>query len=49
LNNQGTIDKAALAKAVGSPQIAGNHVIAARNRPNFMRLLSYVSWFLWPL
>ncbi|XP_068658730.1 cysteine-tryptophan domain-containing zinc finger protein 7 [Aristolochia californica] len=42
LNNQATVDKAALAKSVNSPQIAGNHVIAARNRPNFVRLLNFV-------
>ncbi|KAG9443736.1 hypothetical protein H6P81_015076 [Aristolochia fimbriata] len=41
LNNQATADKAALAKPVNSPQIAGNHVIVARNRPNFVRLLNF--------
>lgn len=43
LNNQGTVDKVALAKCVGSPHVAGNHVIAARHRPNFVRVLSFVS------
>ncbi|KAJ6794362.1 Uncharacterized protein M6B38_232140 [Iris pallida] len=43
LNNQGALDKAASIKAVGSPQIAGNYVIAARNRPHFMGLLSYTN------
>ncbi|XP_068662583.1 cysteine-tryptophan domain-containing zinc finger protein 7-like [Aristolochia californica] len=41
LNNQATVDKTALAKSVNSPQIAGNHVIVARNRPNFVRLLNF--------
>ncbi|KAJ6817108.1 uncharacterized protein M6B38_413230 [Iris pallida] len=43
LNNQGALDKAASTKAVGSPQIAGNYVIAARNRPHFMGLLNYTN------
>ncbi|ONK62974.1 uncharacterized protein A4U43_C07F10090 [Asparagus officinalis] len=43
LNNQGALDKAALAKAAGSPQITGTHVIAARNRPAFSRLLTYTN------
>ncbi|KAF8392615.1 hypothetical protein HHK36_022962 [Tetracentron sinense] len=41
LNNQATLDKTALAKGISSPQIAGNHVIVARNRPNFLRLLTF--------
>ncbi|ONK55163.1 uncharacterized protein A4U43_UnF6900 [Asparagus officinalis] len=40
LNSQGALDKAASARAAGSP-IAGNLVIGARNRPAFSRLLSY--------
>lgn len=43
LNNQGTIDKIASAKGIGSPHVAGNHVIAARNRPSFVRVLNFVS------
>lgn len=41
LNNPATVDKVALAKGVSPPQVAGNHVIAARNRPNFVRLLGF--------
>ncbi|KAG6700169.1 hypothetical protein I3842_08G099400 [Carya illinoinensis] len=41
LNNPTTLDKVNLAKGVNSPQVAGNHVIAARSRPNFTRLLSF--------
>lgn len=41
LNNQGTVDKIASAKGVGSPHVAGNHVIAARNRPSFVRVLNF--------
>ncbi|GMY16441.1 cysteine-tryptophan domain-containing zinc finger protein 7-like isoform X1 [Fagus crenata] len=41
LNNPTTVDKLTLPKGVGSPQVAGNHVIAARNRPNFSRLLNF--------
>lgn len=36
-------DKAAQAKNSGSPQLAANLVISGRNRPNFSRLLSFVS------
>ncbi|KAI3980088.1 hypothetical protein MKX01_042742 [Papaver californicum] len=39
--NQGTLDKLASVKGVNSPHVAGNHVIVAKNRPNFMRLLSF--------
>ncbi|KAF6171668.1 hypothetical protein GIB67_042183 [Kingdonia uniflora] len=42
LNNQGLLDKAPSAKGVSSPHIAGNHVIVAKNRPNFMRLLNFM-------
>lgn len=41
LNNSTTVDKLTLSKGVGSPQVAGNHVIAARNRSNFTRLLNF--------
>ncbi|KAL6978422.1 hypothetical protein U1Q18_020089 [Sarracenia purpurea var. burkii] len=41
LNGPTTLDKVSLAKGVSSPQVAGNHVIAARNRPNFMQLLNF--------
>ncbi|KAM1101799.1 hypothetical protein ACFX2B_008032 [Malus domestica] len=41
LNNPSTLDKVALPKGVSSPQVAGNHVIAARNRPNFLRMLNF--------
>ncbi|KAI3679006.1 hypothetical protein L6452_38312 [Arctium lappa] len=40
-NNPATVDKAASAKGLNAPQIAGNHVIAARNKPNFMRILNF--------
>ncbi|KAK3194027.1 hypothetical protein Dsin_025337 [Dipteronia sinensis] len=41
VNQPTTVDKAALPKGVSSPQVTGNHVIAARNRPNFTRLLNF--------
>ncbi|XP_020107935.1 uncharacterized protein LOC109723858 isoform X2 [Ananas comosus] len=41
LNNQGTLGKAASAKGVNSPLVTANHVIAARNHPHLMRLLTY--------
>ncbi|XP_068310172.1 cysteine-tryptophan domain-containing zinc finger protein 3-like [Pyrus communis] len=42
LNNPSTVvDKVALPKGVSSPQVAGSHVIAARNRPNFLRILNF--------
>ncbi|KAM0947692.1 putative transcription factor & chromatin remodeling CW-Zn family [Dioscorea sansibarensis] len=43
LNNQCTLDKGTAGKGVSSPQVAGNHVIAARNRPSFVRLLNYAN------
>lgn len=46
LNHPVAVDKVAFAKGVGSPQVAGNHVIAARHRPNFVQLLSFVSKFI---
>ncbi|KAL6971307.1 hypothetical protein U1Q18_030986 [Sarracenia purpurea var. burkii] len=39
LNAQAMVDKAALSKGIGAH--AGNHVIVARNRPNFVRLLDF--------
>lgn len=45
-NNSTTADKVALSKGVSSPQVAGTHVIAARNRPNFVRLLNFVSIYI---
>ncbi|CAL0320600.1 unnamed protein product [Lupinus luteus] len=41
VNNSTTADKVALSKSTSSPQIVGTHLIAARNRPNIVRLLSY--------
>ncbi|KAK7270216.1 hypothetical protein RIF29_23209 [Crotalaria pallida] len=41
VNNSTTADKVALSKSISSPQVAGTHLIAARNRPNIVRLLSY--------
>eukprot|EP01018_Ginkgo_biloba_P018331 Gb_16688 [translate_table: standard] len=44
LNNHALMDKSSSvnpAKIVGSPQVAGNHVIVARHRPHFLRLLQY--------
>ena len=43
VNNSATADKVALSKSTSSPQVAGTHVIAARNRPNIVRLLNYLS------
>lgn len=41
VNNPTVADKVALSKSVNSPQVAGNHVISARSRPNFVRILNY--------
>ncbi|KAK7284681.1 hypothetical protein RJT34_19431 [Clitoria ternatea] len=41
VNNSTAADKFALSKSINSPQVAGNHVIAARNRPNLARLLNF--------
>ncbi|XP_022728316.1 uncharacterized protein LOC111283908 isoform X2 [Durio zibethinus] len=41
LNHPTTADKVALSKGVSSSQVAGNHVISTRNRPNFVRLLNF--------
>ncbi|KAK7280004.1 hypothetical protein RJT34_25066 [Clitoria ternatea] len=35
------VDKVALSKSINSPQVAGNHVIATRNRPNLAQLLNF--------
>ncbi|KAL2900403.1 AF4/FMR2 family member 3 [Bienertia sinuspersici] len=43
LNNTANGDKAAQPRSGSSPQLTANLVIAARNRPNFSRLLSFVS------
>ncbi|XP_017418316.2 cysteine-tryptophan domain-containing zinc finger protein 7 isoform X3 [Vigna angularis] len=44
VNNSTAADKVVIiSKSVNSPQVAGNHVIAARHRPNFVRLLGFVS------
>ncbi|XWS39054.1 hypothetical protein CRYUN_Cryun18bG0017100 [Craigia yunnanensis] len=40
LNNQPTVDKAPLAKGNAS-HVTGTHVIVARNRPSFVRLLAF--------
>ncbi|WCJ21386.1 Cysteine-tryptophan domain-containing zinc finger protein 7 [Euphorbia peplus] len=42
LNHPATLDKGALAKGISSPQVAASHIIAARNRPHFGRLLNFV-------
>lgn len=44
LNNQVTLSKATSARGVSSPQVASTHVVAARNHPQILRLLSYVSF-----
>lgn len=44
LNNQAIVDKATLSKGTAS-HVAGNPVIVARNRSNFLRLLDFVSYF----
>ncbi|GMI98800.1 hypothetical protein like AT3G62900 [Hibiscus trionum] len=41
LNQPPLADKAAFPKGVNSSQVAGTHVISARNRPNFVRLLNF--------
>ncbi|KAF5937280.1 hypothetical protein HYC85_024786 [Camellia sinensis] len=41
LNNPTAVDKVPLSKGVSSPQVAGNHVTATRNRPSFVRLLNF--------
>ncbi|CAK9178035.1 unnamed protein product [Ilex paraguariensis] len=39
--NPATGDKVAVAKGVSSPQVTGNHVIPARNRSSYARLLNF--------
>ncbi|KAK9293047.1 hypothetical protein L1049_021031 [Liquidambar formosana] len=41
LNNQATVSEMDMVKDVSSPQVTGIHVISARNRPNFLRLLNF--------
>ncbi|KAA8543137.1 hypothetical protein F0562_021368 [Nyssa sinensis] len=41
LNNLTTVDKGVLVKGVSSPQVAGSHFTAARNRSNFVHLLNF--------
>ncbi|CAJ1879051.1 unnamed protein product [Sphenostylis stenocarpa] len=42
VNNSTAADKVTtISKSINSPQVAGNHVIAARHRPNFVRLLGF--------
>ncbi|KAL1155842.1 hypothetical protein V6Z11_A08G052000 [Gossypium hirsutum] len=41
LNHPTTADKVAFSKGVSPPQAAANHVISARNRPNFVRFLNF--------
>ncbi|KVI12516.1 Zinc finger, CW-type [Cynara cardunculus var. scolymus] len=41
LNNPAAVDKATLPKGVNDPQNGGNHIIAARNKPNFLRILNF--------
>lgn len=43
VNNSATADKVAQPKGVSSPQVLGNNFISVRTRPNFTRLLSFVS------
>ncbi|GAB4829866.1 hypothetical protein Ancab_019512 [Ancistrocladus abbreviatus] len=40
-NNSANGDKVLQARDGSSPQIAGSHIVAARNRPNFLRLLNF--------
>ncbi|XP_009391580.3 cysteine-tryptophan domain-containing zinc finger protein 7-like [Musa acuminata AAA Group] len=44
LNNQAILGKNASAKGVSSPQVAGNHVIAARHHHQVVRLLHYTNY-----
>ncbi|KAK8339692.1 hypothetical protein V6Z12_A08G051900 [Gossypium hirsutum] len=41
LNHPTTADKVAFSKGVSPPQAAANHVISARNHPNFVRFLNF--------
>ncbi|PHT44467.1 hypothetical protein CQW23_13625 [Capsicum baccatum] len=40
LNNPTIVDKTTSAKVVGSPQVAGTHVVSARNGSSFTRLIN---------
>ncbi|KAL3827854.1 hypothetical protein ACJIZ3_016656 [Penstemon smallii] len=41
LNHQANIDKAALAKALDSPQVSGGHIITSRNRSSLSRIIDF--------
>ncbi|PWA97228.1 zinc finger, CW-type [Artemisia annua] len=41
LNNPATVDKAAIAKGVNAPQVAGNLVIAVKDKPSYTRILNF--------
>ncbi|XP_050203543.1 cysteine-tryptophan domain-containing zinc finger protein 7-like [Mercurialis annua] len=41
LNHPATVDKGILTKSISSPQVTGSHIITARHRPNYVRLLNY--------
>ncbi|KAI3741820.1 hypothetical protein L1987_59498 [Smallanthus sonchifolius] len=41
LNNPAVVDKNALTRGANDPQIGGSHVIAARIKPNFLRILNF--------
>nr|GEW36983.1 zinc finger, CW-type [Tanacetum cinerariifolium] len=41
LNNPATVDKAAIVKGVKTPQVAGNLVIAAKEKPSYTRILNF--------
>ncbi|CAK7348261.1 unnamed protein product [Dovyalis caffra] len=41
LNHTTIADKVPLTKGTSSPQVTGSHIIAAQNRPNFVRLLRF--------
>ncbi|KAG6482465.1 cysteine-tryptophan domain-containing zinc finger protein 7-like [Zingiber officinale] len=43
LNNQALLSKNVSVKGVSSPQVAGNHILAARHHPQVMRLLHYAN------
>ena len=45
LNNPAGVDKATLSKGISSSRATGSHVIPAKSRPNFVRLLNYVRIF----
>ncbi|CAI0447657.1 unnamed protein product [Linum tenue] len=41
LNHPTAVDKVTLGKGISSPQVTGGHIIAARNRTNVTRLLTF--------